>query len=585
LKNLLAILALAVVGALLLSKLTHRARAADAQIDEVLDAKQREVDFGVVLHVVRMDLEQGEELVPGKPPLRILRTHRFGGVFDTLLRCWVGPTRDPVIWCVSEDQEPLVLHDASMPPAIWMQGSMGSGKSTSGVIWAALRMIKHAEHPLQGAGVTAPTDKRMEELRKSFFGPKDKSGERRGGMWPRTWFTWREGDQVCTTSTGLQIDFRTTHLQSAAAGSPIQGQNWAWTLNDELQDYFELDGDIRMRGRAAWQGRYERFITATPKDSPGYRTFRDKAATSEHWHVKKVIGPHQPFSWPSYWTEQIAEMDDREARRKIWAEDVGPERMTYHTWLRTLPDGKPGNLRPIPDLHAEDITAEILRPWGEGLTLLVGHDPGKRFDVSVLLKAYRLAGVQRHVWWIVGEVTTKSTTTEEHVVELLRVLRGDDYRCNRPDRKGAYVRQALVRADPYSDSVRTSKQPDKSVYDVFRQAGLLIKPAAYSTVQPTDGSPPRPGTVSKEGRLNMMRRLLCDPNGLRRLFVACDDRGQPAATRVVDSFERSERNEADEAEAEKGENDISHWTAAAGYALWMLEKPRVVRPAEQEEQA
>lgn len=562
-------------GAVRRSELRHRERLADRQIDDRLEGKDRFVDFGVRLLTVEQDLANGQELMPGRPPLRVIGERPFGGTYDTLTRRWVGPSRRPVTWLVSPDQYDLAVHDGSAPPGVWMQGSMGSGKTTTGAIWLGLRVIKFATRTLQGAGVTAPIDKRMEEIRKTLFGAKDAQGARLGGMWPRSWFTWREGDQVAVMATGLQIDFRTTHVQSAEVGSPIQGQNWAFVWNDELQDYYALDGDIRMRGRAAWGGRYERFVTATPKDSHGYRNFRAKVETSSQWLRRHVIGPKQPFQWQSWWDEQIADMDPREARRKIFAEDVGPERMLYHTWARTLENGAPGNLRPIPDIHAEDVTAEVLAPWGPNLTVLVGHDPGKLYDVSVLLKAYRLPKQRRHVWWIVGEVTTASTTTEQHVVALLKVLR-DRFHCNdtswRADQAGEGPR-ALVRADPYSESGTSTKKPDKGVFDTFRAAGLICKPAVYGAV-PKGGGAPGPGTVPKEGRIDMMCRLLCDAFGNRRLFVACDDRGQPAAPRVVQSFEHSQRSLNTEAETEKGLGDLSHWTTAPGYALWLLERPR-----------
>jgi hypothetical protein len=560
------------------SQLRHREALADREIDSRLSGSERYVDMGVVLHTVARD-DAGIELLPGKPRVRILRTRRFGGLYDSLTRTWAGPTRNPVVWACSEEQEQIVWHDESLPEGVWMQGSMGSGKSTSGAIWLARRVIMHATHPLAGAGVTAPTRMRMAELLKTIFGPKDASGSRRGGMWPASWYSWREGDQEAVMRTGLQIDFRSAHIASAAEGSGLQGYNWSFCLSDELQDYYELDGDIQMRGRAAWRGRYERFVTATPKDDSGYRNFKSLVDTSPDWHVARVVGPNSPFTSRAYWDKRLANMSEREAQRKVWGLDVGPERRLYHTWSRTLTDGSPGNLRPVPELAAQDVTAEVLSRWGRNHSVLVGHDPGQLYDVSVLLKAYRLPNMRRHVWWVVDEVTTESTTTEQHVVALLKVLR-DKWHANELDWKGrpsSGGRTALVRADPYSPRASSSgsDQPTRNVYVPFRQAGITIMPAAYAMATETSGAAPKPATIRRDDRIEMVCRLLCDAFDERRLFVACDDRGQPAAPRTVESLERSERDDHLKAESQKGLGDLSHWTAALGYALWELERPRV----------
>jgi hypothetical protein len=207
-------IALALCGVAMLSSLRERQRNAERELSGALDGAQRHVDFGIVLRTVRINESSGRVLLAGGPPLEVLREHRFGGVFDTLQRCWVGPTEAPVIWYVSLEQQEAVIHGEHLPEGVWFQGSMGAGKTTSGGIWLATRVIKHATRPLRGAGVTAPTDKRMEEIRKTLFGPKDRFGKRNGGMWPASWFTWREGDQVAVMATGLQIDFRSGHVQS-----------------------------------------------------------------------------------------------------------------------------------------------------------------------------------------------------------------------------------------------------------------------------------------------------------------------------------------------------------------------------------
>jgi hypothetical protein len=569
-------------AAMALSSLRERSRAADRELDEALEGDHRFVDFGVVLCTVRMDkeraarMERGDEPMSGEPPTVVVgKPRRFGGMFDVLEGTWCGPSERPCTWYVSEEQEELVLHAPSLPAGIWMQGSMGAGKTTAGGIWLALRVIEHATHPLKGAGVTAPTDKRMEELRKVLFGPKDRVGQRHGGMWPKSWFTWREGDQVAVMSTGLQIDFRTTHIQSSTAGSPIQGQNWAFCLNDELQDYYELDGDIIMRGRAAWGGRYQRFVTATAKADSGYRTHKAKVNQSKDWAVRKVIGPNSPFIWPKFWPGAIAQMSKSEAARKIWGEDSGPERAVYPSWKREV------NLRPVPRIGVEDVTKRMLAPWGDRYAILIGHDPGSLCDVSILLKAYEFTNARRAdgsrprpAWWVIGEVTTRQTTTDRHVVELLQKLQAPPLYCNLTGfngKRSAEVNEALCRIDPSSRTGDDEARPHASVRVIFQSAGIRALEAAY--VASTDVV--KSGRVPKRAGIEMIDRLLCDPFGETRLFIDCDEDGTPCAPQLVRSLETMERDAAGNAETEKkDEKDLSHWPAALRYALWAIERPK-----------
>jgi len=548
---------LLLVGFALLTNLSFRERQAQKEIARSLTGSDRFVDFGIVLHTVVKD-EQGAELIAGSPKLRIVRTHRFGGIYDTLTKQWAGASRSPVVWFVSVEQEPIVLHADQMPAGVWMQGSMGAGKTTAGAIWLALRVVKHATHPLKGAGVTAPTDKRMEEIRKTLFGSKDRDGERVGGMWPRAWFSWREGDQVCTMATGLQIDFRSTHIQSAAAGSPIQGQNWAFVLNDELQDYYELDGDIQMRGRAAWKGRYERFVTVTPKDDPGYRTFRDNIATlDKDWVVQPVLGPNSPFISEEHWERVRRGLTDREYQRKVMAIDVPAENRLYVTWDRSR------NLRPWPRVGSLDVTAKELARFGfPNGGMLVGYDPGRIYDVSVFLRAYLPRGAksgQAPDWYVVDEVTTKRSTTDRHGMAVLEALKR--WGCN----VYAGGPMAFVRCDPYTRTGTDTEHPDITVYKKLESLGLTVKPAAYGP------GALKPGKVPPEARIDMLNTLFHAADGATRLFVSCDESGTPAAKRLVDALERSDDNNVQR----KDEHDLSHWPCALAYALWAIEKPRL----------
>ena len=100
---------------------------------------------------------------------------------------------------------------------------------------------------------------------------------------------------------------------------------------------------------------------------------------------------------------------------------------------------------------------------------------------------------------------------------------------------------------------------------------IFTKAAAY-----------RPGStghswIPREARIDLVNTLLCNSVGERRLVVLCDHAKKVAAPKVVESFERLERDGDHRAErANKGAaTDLTHWTVCVGLALWSIEKPRI----------
>lgn len=532
----------------------------------------RFLDIGIALRVVRQDIGRGVEAIPGAPPLVALAVHpqRLGGRYDTSLGAFVGPAESHLVWYIGERQSQILLRRDPSKSRTLLYSAEGGGKTVLMAQWLVLQVLILAQAGEPGfVGATAPTQKRLKSLRDAVMDiiPCDHAKARRAGSWA----TWFQDDQELRFATGHVLQFRATKKQSGATGSPIQGYTWKASGDDELQDTVEngADPDIEARLRGARVS--YRMCTATAKDSPNWRTFRDSKLSTPDWSLERIRYDETPFVWPEHWEKMQRNVSLREWQRRGLAMDVGPERMVYHTWDRAK------NLIPIPQIGAEDVTAEVLRPWGPNHTVLVGHDPGKLFDVSVLLKAYRLRGQQRHVWWVVGEVTTEQSTTEMHVAELLKTLRSPPLGCNQKDWRGRDAvsgPSALVRVDPYSTTGEDEKHPDRTVYTIFRAAGLQALPGATTPAV----NAVKVGRVPKDAGIQVVVGLLCDLHDKRHLFVNCDDRRIPVAPRLVESIELSERDEAGKAEAQKkNKRDLSHWTAALRYALWVLEKPRLPR--------
>lgn len=525
------------------------------QQDQILGGADRFVDVGIALHTVVQDLEHGTELLRGSPPLRIVATRRLGGMFDTRLGEFCGPSTNPVQWYVSEDQARLILHEDPLPDNLLVYGSEGGGKSVTLVMWAAVRAIEFAGYePRREIGLTAPTGPRLKVLRKKIV-----------QWWPAPWRRWVERESCFFTPLGVTVYLISTHQTSAKEGSRIQGYDWSAAGNDEMQDSTESDADIRSRLREAPGGKPKRIATATAKDHPEWRTWRDSQLKTKQWGRFDLLAERSPFIWKSFIEGNRVGMSEREFLRRYGARDVPPERIIYSAWDRTK------NLRHRPT--AEDATVRILDRWGGPFGILSGHDPGTHYRYTVLLQAW-IDRNRRRKWWVVGEVCNKGGTVEQHVLRVLEELR-TRWRCNVPNRRGELepdALRALIRSDIYTDSGQDGRHPDRSVYTQFRKYQMHILPAAQKAA--ANGGL-RPAQIPKNARIDMLNGLFCDVSGERSLFVDLDENEKPVAPLLVNAIESMERDLLGRAETEKkGDADQSHYPAALGYALWMLERPR-----------
>jgi len=305
--------------------------------------------------------------------------------------------------------------------------------------------------------------------------------------------------------------------------------------------------------------------TCTAKDSPEFRNFR--AGLGKDWTIYRIDYQDAFAVHPSHWEMLKRNLSDREWKRRALALDVGPERMVYTPWDRSV------NLSNPPQIGAKDVTARVLASAGRNIHMLIGHDPGTLQDCSVMLRAFQVKGEAEHRWYVVDELRTKATTSAEHAKALREHLQnkwGIQY-------DGVGEPRCLVRCDPYGT---TDIKTDRSVYLTFREAGFDLRSAAFTHKGKGNGK------IPKEAGIEMVNSLIRNANGLSRLFVAVDERNQPCAPLLVESLELSERDEAGKAETQKKSNkgpggDLSDFPAALRYALWQVERIRAGAPGQE----
>jgi hypothetical protein len=539
------VVALVALGAEVLGNTTWRRRKAERTIHAHVNDEGRFVDFGVRLLTVEHD-PNGQKLIPGKPPLRVLDEETYGGMVDTKADPvhFCGPTRDPVIWLCSRDQRPLILHDDSEPLNTLAYGSMGAGKTQMLAMWTKFRVDEWMGLGAEG-GITSPTVKRLTEV---------KSAIKR--LWHPSWYTFKASEETYTVCRDTTVRCVSTHQQSKAAGSPIQGWNWLFAGSDELQDSLAVNGDIEARGRDAPDARYKRMNTVTAKDSSEWRDFvAECKANSIDWRLCKLLGIKSPFIAASYWERLRRTMDRREYIRKVLAEDVGAENALYFGWDRNR------NLVRLPR-NAVDVTEAVLSQYqsytrpSARFGALVGHDPGALFNTSVILKCYLIQDCP--VWVVVGEVQTKSTTPGQHAAELRTFLR------RRFEIEEEYGLKAAVFPDPHGKG--ESQTDYQTVYSAFQKEGLdVFSPGGIR------------GRIQRKARVTMVNRLLWGVDERVRLAVLQTADGRPVAPELVKSIEVLETEDV-----RKGVvGDPTHAPAALGYALYPFEQEAVTEHTQQ----
>jgi hypothetical protein len=563
-------LALLALGSLVLTNPAFQRRQIMRGISQSVEGTSRWVDVGVVVKTVVAD-PNGEELIEGKPRLKVIAERRIGGMADTASNPprIVGPSREPRVWYVSEQQAAGLFHKDKTRLGQLIYGSEGAGKTRLLGMWHYVQWISNFGERREG-GQTAPTETRLEFVREEMF-----------QLFPANWFRYQSANRRFVMCDGTRIQLVSTYRQSKAQGSPVQGYNWSWCGRDEAQDSTDVHEDIQSRGRSARDGLYWQMATATAKDDSEWRELRDVLLASGKWLKRNLSIFKSPFVPANFLADTKASTSAREFLRRfgdpITGEvgDLPPELAVYYGWLRSR------NLTHRPRI-ARDVTSVILRDYrsycrpGAGFSMLCSHDPGAIYNTTEIMQLLvypheRKDASGRTVtdlvptWTVVGELQTSQTTAREHAIALKRKLQDDfgvEMDASRDDPRPAGGK-ACIFVDPHG---KGEAQTDyQSVYMAFQGVGLdVFNPA------------PMTSRIQRAARIEMVNRLLSGTlSDLRPRLVVLSDQGRSLAPKLVEAFEELKKSPGDknpEGSRRKDESDKTHAPAALAYGLWPFEQ-------------
>jgi hypothetical protein len=538
----------------------------DDRVDKYVSTNHREplIDIGVELRVVVQDVA-GDELIPGMPRMRVVHRSEHGGIVNvrTPTLGLVAPSAAPRTWFCSEDQYEVILHADELPLGLLVYGSEGAGK-TELMPHVALHALARAPRRrprgrADGADEEAPVDVRRRVLRASSRAVGTRTAS-------------RSASSTCATARRSSSSRRISRARPPARRS--RASTGFGAGGDEFQDSFEKATDIDARGRS----RTERPLQAGSHHAPRRTRRRGASSRSSCSRRRKrrqarSCGGSRSCSAGARRSSRrtsgtkLATYSKREYHRRVEPlDDLPPELAVYYGWQRER------NLVPLPRI-ATDVTVDILANYpsyicqGARFTLLACHDPGNIINVTEVLRLVMFGDVP--TWMVVGELKTRQTNAVQHAEQLVeylqrtfgveRRIRGRDGRpVADPDSS-----KALIFVDPHGKG--ESQTDYQTVYGAFQAAKLdVLSPAGIT------------GKIKRRARVDMVNRLLGDnSNGVPRLVVARDERGNTLAPELVGAFESMVKRPGDddpEGVRRKDEDDKTHAPAAIGYGLWSFEQ-------------
>lgn len=466
----------------------------------------------------------------------------YGGLWDALHEEWVRDAtpekpEDISVFPVAHNQVELVTYHKPPVMRLMVLGGPGSGKTRSlslGSLFHGGGLLDLRSHLTWG--MVGATNERVRDVV-----VKDLDG-----VIPPSWIDDKlteamKGGNFIRLVNGCFFEFVSAQQSSARAGTKIQGRSWNGGGVDETQNLHDkAQMDIDERGRREGR-RYFVMETATNFGQGHFEMRKERYKSSRFHEIARLNPLENPFIDPGYWERFKEFYSEHDWKQRVMAEDVAAEQLVY------APFSYNDNIMPAPRGDEYDVTRELTKDRfhdPRGWNWVVGTDWGSLCTVSIWLKAFRNLRYGDIDWWAMREDTSGSHThAGQHAKKLAAHCHPSDF---------------IVVADP---GINT-KDVDKSDYELARREGLTVRPAHHEPIR-------------VKHRVSMLRTLLCDANGRRRLFIHCDNNRAPACPKLVQSLLTQQYDDRGNPEnVRKDYSDPTHWPAATSFGLHPFERLR-----------
>jgi len=497
---------------------------------EALERRSSElIDIGARVRIYRRDASGGED----KAVPDALMPQVYGGLYHPGRRAYIGPPRKPVEFSALPVHRQVI--EASERRVLFL-GAPGSGKTEEAVLLAVLACL---EYPGKKGGFVAPTAPKLQVGYDKFLKLVQPLG------WVKRTTSAARGNVLSVTLINdATAQFVAAKRQGEATGSPLAGFDWHWAREDE-QQYMEDRDTYEVDARGRVNANYKVRSSATNEPRHEFQARVKAYGTNPDQRVIRFSGYDNVFTPLSHWEAmKRGGMTDADFRRWILCEDVPQDGRVYPEFSYQE------SVQPLPQAGRE-ITAELTAAkYGTPYSFVVGTDFGRQVNCSTVLVAFAAPGKDERVWYAVGEIVTRDQTTDWHAAEIKKWF----------SKRGLDVGRAIIIGDPHTNE----KESDRSDYTILRNHGL-------NAVRANSG-----GRISRKHRYAMVNTLLRDATGKRRLFLAANELGQPNCTKMAQSLGSllyAANGEA-EAHGKDGDRDLTHYTDAPGYGLYVFEKFR-----------
>lgn len=492
-----------------------------AEVEALLDASKRYIDYGIRLRV----------LTPQNTPGRLL-PDVLGGRWDRWTCSWVSPTPDDlecVEWTIQEQQIPIIIGLGSDTHFLALFAGRQGGKTNASLMEVSL---DGARYPGRDSFVISLDFKASREPEESFR-----------ALVPQKWGRWLKTDRTFLWHHGHRTIFRSAENIDSCRGPSTK----TIVLDEGSRMKYEVY--IAAIGCAMAAKDFRLIIPTTPRRQNTWLRKVEAEWPNKKGHaVIRLRTEDNPRHDPAMLEAARSEMDPDIFAQEFEGKMVPPENAVWYLFDRGTHCQREGRLpqRFLQGgwLEPADVTREFTAArFHTAADNIIGWDFGK--EAAVIARVYRQARhfvdqagkartEHREFLWVVGEAVNYRTTTEHHAHDVA----------------AKWGTSAVVITDHMGDHDRgEGRGVAPAGVKILREAGFLRVIAVG------------PKNPDIENTVRAVLRLFKNAKGDVRLFV--DDKQCP---KLIDALENQERSTTGHVEKD---GKLEHVIDALRYLVWL----------------